>query len=110
MGFDNGEHRAHRRLAGQTRDQRRCHRQYHRPRLRKNYGHPADHPECRQCNTVYKEDFAAAQTLLNPGFCLLFALSCGSVTATTGSFPFEANATVTNNCNITVWRSPRRGY
>jgi spore coat protein U-like protein len=59
-------------------------------------------PSVANSDTVYKQDFTAAQTLLNPGFYLLFAPSCGSVTATTGSFPFEANATVTNNCNITA--------
>ncbi|MDB5833392.1 MAG: hypothetical protein JWR14_3222 [Caballeronia sp.] len=53
-------------------------------------------------STLYNQDFGGSQTSINAGFYLLLAPACASLTASGGTFPFSATATVVNNCNISA--------
>jgi spore coat protein U-like protein len=57
-------------------------------------------PTVGNASTVYSQNFGGNQTSLNYGFYLLGAPSCAALTATEGTFPFSATATVINNCTI----------
>jgi spore coat protein U-like protein len=59
-------------------------------------------PTVNNSSTFYAQDFAATDTVLGVGFYILLAPTCATVTGTAGAFPFEANATVLNNCTITA--------
>lgn len=59
-------------------------------------------PTVSNASTVYSQGFGGNQTSLNYGFYLLGAPTCASLTATQGTFPFSASATVVNNCNISA--------
>lgn len=59
-------------------------------------------PSVGNSSTVYSQTFSGGQTLLNYGFFLLLAPTCGSLGASGMTFPFVASATVVNNCNISA--------
>ena len=59
-------------------------------------------PTIGNASTVYTQTFGGNQTSINAGFYLLGAPTCASLTASGGTFPFSATATVVNNCNITA--------
>lgn len=59
-------------------------------------------PTVGNASTLYSQSFGGNQTSINAGFYLLGAPTCASLTASGGTFPFSATATVVNNCNITA--------
>lgn len=59
-------------------------------------------PTVNNSSTVYSQGFGANQTSLNYGFYGLLAPACTSLTASNGTFPFTASATVVNNCLISA--------
>jgi spore coat protein U-like protein len=59
-------------------------------------------PTLNNGSTAYTQTFSAAQTSLNVGFYLLGAPTCASLTASSGTFPFTASATVINDCIMTA--------
>ncbi|WP_051888544.1 spore coat U domain-containing protein [Caballeronia sordidicola] len=59
-------------------------------------------PTIGNASTLYNQTFGGSQTSINAGFYLLGAPTCASLTASEGTFPFSATATVVNNCNISA--------
>ncbi|WP_266168438.1 Csu type fimbrial protein [Dyella subtropica] len=59
-------------------------------------------PSVANSNTVYSQSFSGTQTSLTYQFYTLSAPSCSSISTPATAFPFNATATVVNNCNISA--------
>ncbi|CAN0625401.1 Spore coat protein U (SCPU) domain-containing protein [Burkholderia multivorans] len=59
-------------------------------------------PTVNNSSTVYTQTFGGNTTSINYAFFLLGTPSCSSMTASDGTFPFSASATVVNNCYISA--------
>ncbi|QQX57088.1 spore coat U domain-containing protein [Pseudomonas chlororaphis] len=59
-------------------------------------------PTVNNSSTVYTESFSGVHTRLDFQYYIMNPPTCASMTAQTVHFPFVANATVINNCNITT--------